>query len=196
MSSDDQLVRKLAQNSRNSGLWAELYDLLQPHLKLFTYSLVSRYKNLSPEDVNDIVQDVLLNLVRDFDQLKSRIESFAHLQNYLLKACRNGVANRLRHISVREGAREFLILKFSDVVSEGFAKAFDRVENRKLIDGLLERMNHRCQKLIRFYLLEDKTLVDYALAEGLKAGTVYSQWHRCLAEMRHILEEHARNSLP
>ncbi len=56
-----------------------------------------------------------------------------------------------------------------------------------MIENILKGMNPKCRKLIRFYLLEAGTLASYAAAEGLRLGTVYSQWHRCLAEMRKML---------
>src|SRR5712692_6467035 len=183
----DRLLEQLILKPSDPDLWAELYDRLVPRLRLFTFSLLRQYGSAFPDEADDVVHDVLMEFVRHFDRLQREISTFTHLQNYLLKACRNRVNKIQRRARVRRTARELVALRFSDVAPESLAKALEQAENRRVIRELSEVLTPSCRRLMEAYMLDQRTLAEIAAAEGTKLGTIYPRWQRCLKEMRKIL---------
>jgi RNA polymerase sigma factor (sigma-70 family) len=187
MSLDDRLLEQLVSMPNDPDLWAELYDRLVPRLRLFTFSILRQQGGASSDEADDIVHDVLMEFVRHFDRLQREIGTFRHLQNYLLKACRNRVNKTSRRAQVRQTARELVALRFYDVAPDAVTKNLEHEENRKLIRELSGALNPDCRSLMNAYLLDQWTLAEIAAKEGTKLGTIYSRWQRCLKEMRKIL---------
>jgi RNA polymerase sigma factor (sigma-70 family) len=191
MRSGDEVLECLKRDPSDQTAWAELYDLLQPRLRGFVYELAeSRGANLS--EVDDIVHIVLGRLVKNFRQTRAQFTSFEHLRNYLFKACRNELVGEQRRLSRQATAYEVARLRFEDLAAKDFMQAFRQAENQRLIAQLVEQLSCGCQTLIAGYLLTQLTLAEYAVARGMKLGTIYSQWHRCINELREILSDRAR----
>ena len=193
MSSEDQLLQRLKKRPRDAQAWAELYDAVQPGLKLFVYSLARTNAHLSVDDADDIVHEILTRLVQDFHRHTAGIETFQHLKNYLFRSCRNEVASRSRHGAVHDSARVFLQLRFSDVTLQGPDSTLHEVENRETVAEILAVLDEKCRALVWYYMSDQGTLAKYAEINNLPAGTGYSQWSRCLAFLRKTLQPHARN---
>jgi RNA polymerase sigma factor (sigma-70 family) len=195
MCSSDQILEQLKKKPRSPQLWAELYDLLEPKLHRYTHDLIRRLRT-DPEYADDVVQDVLVRLIEDFSKITGPISSFLHLQNYLIKACRNRVLEQYRMAQVRTSKEEVLRLKFEDLVSQGFIRQFQQAENRQYIEELLKRLNPRCESLVRSFLLSQQTLTEYAAENGIKVGTIYTQWQRCVDELKKIVLPDVRKPAP
>ena len=183
---DDELLLELLERPSRTA-WSRFYDFVSARLKLYTFSLLRTNGRLSSDEAEDIVQEVLTRFVEKFHRYEVNIRSLEPLRNYLIKSCRNEVATRLRRLKVREGSRELLELTVSEVLSERSRAALQRVENRKILELVLQKVNPQCQKLLIFYLFDRGTLSDYATAANLPVGTVYSQWHRCITELRSLV---------
>jgi len=192
MSHGDEVVAGLARNASNQQLWGELYDLLAPRLRLFAYSLIRQCPDLDLSQGDDIVHDVLLAFVRNFPRLRGELASFAHVHNYLMKACRNRVRNLTRHSAVRQTAEEMLSLRFSEAWPDRLRRALAKAENRRFVDQILGRLESACADLVRAYLFEDKALAEYAADRGIPLGTIYSRWQRCVQSMRKIIGEEGK----
>lgn len=195
MPSPDQILQQLKKKPRNAQLWGELYDLLEPRLHRYTSDLLRRLRT-DTAHADDVVQDVLLRLIEDFSEMTRGISTFLHLQNYLVKACRNRVLEQHRMAQVRASKEEILSLKFEDLVSQAFLRQFQEVENREFIEKLLKRLNPKCEHLIRSFLLYQQSLTDYATGNGIKLGTIYTQWKRCIEELKNIVLPDVRKSGP
>jgi RNA polymerase sigma factor (sigma-70 family) len=195
MRSGDELLESLKRDPSDQRAWAELYDLLEPRLRGFVYDLAEGSRgNLS--DVDDIVHIVLGRLVKNFRQTRTRFTSFEHLRNYVFKACRNELTDEHRRTGRQTSAYQVVRLRFEDLAAEHFMQAFREAENQRLIAQLIGQLNSSCQALISGYLLTQQTLAEYAEARGIKLGTIYSQWHRCINELREILNDRARKKPP
>ena len=191
MRSGDEVLRSLERDPADQSAWAELYDLIEPRLRGFVYDLAKAWRgNLT--EVDDIVQIVLGRFANSFRQRKMQFSSFEHLRNYLFKACRNELTDQFRRAGRQASAYEVVRLRFEDLAAEHFMEAFRRAENQRLITQLVSQLQSSCQTLISGYLLTQQTLAEYAETRGIKLGTIYSQWHRCVAELRKILDERAR----
>jgi RNA polymerase sigma factor (sigma-70 family) len=195
MRSGDEILEALKRHPSDQQAWAELYDLLEPRLRGFVYDLAKRsHGNLS--DVDDIIQNVLARLAKNFRQVRMQFISFEHLRNYLFKACRNELTDEHRRTSRQTSAYEVAHLRFEDIAADHFIETFRRAENQRLIAQLVARLNSGCQTLVSGYLLTQQTLTEYAQTRGIKLGTIYSQWHRCINELREILNDRARKKPP
>jgi RNA polymerase sigma factor (sigma-70 family) len=183
MLSPDEVFSRLKRDRKNSDLWSMLYNLVEPRLRAFSYRLIKEYGG-NPEEADDIVHEVLMRLLKDFSRIVAGISTFQHLQNYLYKACRNEVRSLYRRSEVRASAHEVIALRFEDVVSTSFAEELQKAENREILSKLLSRLNASCQQLVRSYLLSEQSLADYAREHGIKLGTIYTQWQRCIEQMR------------
>jgi len=189
MSKEDELIKDLTRHPDDVSLWSAFYDLIEPHLRLFSLSLMRRSKILDPSEAEDVVQDVLLSFVRNFARTRSGFTTFTHVRNYLFKACRNRFLNRLEQKSIQLESQGMLSLRFSEVSSEAFRKAFAEVENRALVQKLLSVLDDTCREMASSYLLENKTLAEFAAQRGIRLGTVYARWQICLEAMRKILSD-------
>lgn len=195
MLSPDQILQRLKKKPRNPELWAQLYDLVEPRLHKYSSDLLRRLRT-DPAGADDIVQDILVRLLEDFSRIAVPISSFAHLQNYLIKACRNRILEQHRMTQVRVSKEEVLRLKFEDLVSQGFIRQFQEVENRQFIEELLKGLNPRCEDLIRSFLLSHQTLTEYAEENDIKIGTIYTQWQRCIDELKKMVLPDVRKTDP
>lgn len=97
---------------------------------------------------------------------------------------------------VRASKEEILRLKFEDLVPRSFIRQFQQAENRQFIEELLKRLKPRCESLIRSFLLSQQTLAEYAAEHGIKAGTIYTQWQRCIDELKKIVLPDVRKAAP
>jgi RNA polymerase sigma factor (sigma-70 family) len=195
MLSPDQLFEQLKKKPRSRELWPQLYDMLEPKLHRYACDLIRRLR-VDPQYAEDVVQEVLLSLIKDFKKITGQISSFLHLQNYLIKACRNRILEQYRMAEVRASKEEVLRLKFEDLVSQTFIRQFQEAENRQFIEELLGRLNPKCETLIRAFLLSQQTLTEYAAERDIKAGTIYTQWQRCIEELKKIVQPDVRKTPP
>jgi RNA polymerase sigma factor (sigma-70 family) len=195
MRSGDELLESLKRDSSDQRAWAELYDLLEPRLRGFVYDLAKRSRG-DLSDVDDVIQNVFARLAKNFRQTCMQFSSFEHLRNYLFKACRNELTDEHRRTGRQASAVEIARLRFEDLAAEHFMQAFRQADNQRLIAQLVTQLNSSCQTLISGYLLSQQTLAEYAEARGIKLGTIYSQWHRCINELREILNDRARKKSP
>ena len=195
MSDEDEILRGLSRDAGNQRLWGEFYDQIEPHLRLFSYSLARGYSGIDPSQADDVVQDVMLAFVRNFATLRSKLQSFAHVRNYLLKACRNRFLNLIQQNAVRKNAHEALALRLSEA-SPGLGRVMTRSESRRLLEQILGRLEEPCVSLVRAYLIEDKTLAEFSQSQGVRLGTVYSQWRRCVEAMKAILDSGSKENPP
>ena len=195
MLSSDQILEQLKDDPRSPQLWAQLYDLVEPKLHRYASELLRRMRT-DPTYADDVVQDVLLRFVEDFTRITSQISSFIHLENYLIKACRNRILEHHRMTQVRASKEEVLRLKFEDLVSQSFVRQFQQVENRQFVEELLKKLGPRCEQLVRSFLLSHQTLTEYATENDIKIGTIYTQWQRCVEELKKIVGPDVRKVPP
>jgi RNA polymerase sigma factor (sigma-70 family) len=186
MLSPDQILQQLKRRPQNPELWAQLYDLLEPRLHKYSQDLMRRMR-IDPELGDDVVQDVLLRLLENFSRITNQVSSYLHLQNYLIKSCRNKILEQQRAIQVRLSKEEILRFRFEDMVSQAFVKEIQQAENRQFVEDLLKKVNPRCQKLVRSFLLSHQALTEYAQENGIKIGTIYTQWQRCIDEFKKLV---------
>jgi len=128
-----------------------------------------------------------MRLVKNYGEVIPRIANFQHLENYLFKACRNEVRSQYRRAVVRASAHEVLRFKFEDVVSDTLSRELQKAENRQFLDEVLRQLKPACQELMREYLLSEQTLAEFARERGIKLGSIYTQWQRCIQELRGIV---------
>jgi RNA polymerase sigma factor (sigma-70 family) len=191
----EQIFQELKKKPRNRELWAQLYDLLEPRLHSYASDLLRRLRT-DPECANDVVQDILLRLIEDFSKITGQVTSFLHLQNYLIRACRNRILEQHRTTQLRASKEEILRLKFDELVSQGFWRQFQEVENRAFVEELLKRLNPRCENLVGAFLLSQQSLAEYAAENDIKLGTIYTQWQRCIEELKKLVLPDVRKSGP
>jgi RNA polymerase sigma factor (sigma-70 family) len=182
----DDILARLKRDPRNADLWSALYELTEPRLRAFSYRLMRDYGG-SPDEADDIVHEVLMRLLKNFSRIAAPMTSFQHLHNYLYKACRNEVRSQHRRSVVRLSAHEVLQLRFGDVVSDTLSQELQRSENRQFLDELLGRLKPACQDLMQEYLLSEQTLAEFAKERSLKLGSIYTQWQRCIQELRALI---------
>jgi RNA polymerase sigma factor (sigma-70 family) len=195
MRSADEVVECLKKDPSDQEAWAELYDLVEPRMRGFVYELAGSSSG-SLADADDVVQAVLARFAKNFKQTRAQFSSFEHVRNYLFKACRNELTDEHRRANRQAKAYEVVRLRFEDVAAEPFVRVLRQAENQRLLEQLTSQLNSSCQTLVSSYLLTQQTLTEYAQRNNLKLGTVYSQWHRCINELRKILGDRARKTPP
>lgn len=194
MPSPDQIFHALKRSPCDRELWIQFYDVIEPRLSRFSGFLAGRFGYV--DDSADIVQDVLLRLIEDFPKITRPMHTFAHLQSYLFRACRNGLIDHARRRQTVATAEEVLRIRFEDMVSETFRREFEKAENRQYLSELLSSSSPSCKELVQTYLLSEQSLADYAESRRIPLGTIYKQWSRCIEEIRKKIASPVRNLPP
>lgn len=166
---------------------ARAFELLvEQHLE-FVWRLLRRF-GLSPEDADDVAQQVFMLAARKLDeQLPGRERTFLY-----------GVARRLAANARRDRRRRREVSEdLAELVSAAGAAPDELVECQRaarLLDALLDRLPPELGRVLVLAELEEQTIPAIAELEGIAVGTAASRLRRARAMFGELLERaSARN---
>jgi RNA polymerase sigma-70 factor (ECF subfamily) len=164
-------------------------NLLRPHLKRL-YRLAYRFTG-SREDAEDLVQSLLVKLIRQEDRL-AEVELLApwlarslyHL--YVDQARQRGRARAALGSPVSDAA---VIAAIPDEVSESPEQAAELHLTQRRLAAALAQLPVEQRALIAWHDMAGYTLEELAVALEVPLGTLKSRMHRGRANLRRILME-------
>jgi RNA polymerase sigma-70 factor (ECF subfamily) len=171
------LLRRV-RNPADAESWAEFVALYEPLLLKYV-----RAQGLQESDVRDVVQDVLLGLVRtlpnfELDRSKGRFRT------WLWRVTRNAIAARARREQLRDRAEECYQPSQEAAEPEEWSRSY----RTHLLQAILERVRGQTQPrswaCFEQHLLHGRPAGEVARELDLTAGAVYVNSSRVLAQVR------------
>ena len=167
--SDAALVR--ACRAGDEVAWNELVE----RFSRYVYAIASQAFRLSPEDAEDVFQEVF---ARIFDRLDTLRDPTA-VRPWIAQLTRRECINRIRLTSRETPA---------DELPDGGEEALDQIEEAFDVHSALGALPGECREVIDRFFCRDESYRTIGEELGLPAGTIASRISRCLGRLREQLE--------
>lgn len=175
------VAEKFSASASDVASRARAFELLvERHLE-FVWRLLRRF-GLSPEDADDVAQQVFMVAARKLDErLPGKERTFLY-----------GVARRLAANARRDRRRRRELCEDLGELASAAAAAPDEIVEcqraARLLDALLERMPPELGRVLVLAELEEQTVPAIAELEGIPVGTAASRLRRARALFGELLE--------
>jgi len=190
--SEEQLVELCLQGETSA--WDELYRLHYARVKRI---IGWRRWGFSPNEVEDGVQEVFLELVRSLPRFRGE----SNLSTFLTRLARNRCISHLRKkTALKRGKEELGYVLEEGREEEGQPRALAvdggptpedelvSAEDARLIVGSLDELSPDCQQIIRLRYYKQLSYNEICGLLELPLGTVCSRLKRCLTKLKSLLE--------
>jgi len=147
----------------------------------------SRRTGLPPDEVDDVVQETILSLLRRASSetgLPESIQSDGQFKNFLFAALRNRLLERYR--SSRRSELNPKLLEVADLRESPEAR-FSNIEVQDQLRRALEKLSALEREIIRLRYVEDMPTADIAVMLGISQGSVRVKVYRALAHVRALI---------
>ena len=171
---------------REPGAWKEFVDRFAGIFsRVIQHCAHSRSIAVTPHDVDDLLADVFLALLANNCEILRRFRGDSTLNTYLTvisrrivvhEMIRRRMAEELGHVKTHGDALE------RAHVGEG--DAFTRVENRELVQRMLDGLSETEASVVRLFHLEGRTYHEIALGLGISENSIGSILTRAREKLR------------
>lgn len=182
---DEALLKRCL--TKQPGSWNDFVDRylsLIYHAIHFTAHL--RSAKLSPEDVEDIAAEVLVQIVADDYKALREFKREATLSTYLTVIARRICVHELtRRQAVRDEIRKGIARPPEEEPddSAAAAKSLDRLDE---VNALLRRLSGTQREIVRLYYLESRTYEEISTEVNVPVNTIGSILSRARAKLREL----------
>ena len=154
--------------------WRELVE----RFSRYVYAITSQGFRLTPEEADDVFQDVFTRAYERLDSLRSD----EALRPWIGQLTRRCCLDRLR-ARARERPSEAEALE--EVADE---EALARVEEALTVHDALATLSPDCQEVLDRFFCRDESYRTIGDELGLPGGTIASRISRCLTRLREVFE--------
>lgn len=159
---------------REPGAWKEFVDRFAGlFVHVIQHAAHSRSITLTPHDVDDLAADVFLALLANNSEILSRFRGESSLHTYLTVIARRIVVHEMIR---RRMAEELGHVKTHGTALEranvGEADASTRIENRELVQRMLEGLTDNEAAVVRMYHLEGRTYHEIGVGLGIAENSI------------------------
>lgn len=177
---DKNLLSRCLARKPNS--WKDFVDrFLGLVVHVINQSAGARGLTLSVQDREDLAAEVFLSLLDDDFAVLRRFRGTASLSTYLTVVARRVV---VRELLKRRPATVPLGPDASDDSSGAEGGELDRIDNRELVDHLLQGLQGAEADVIRLYHLEGKTYEEISRETGMAENSIGPTLSRARARLR------------
>ena len=128
------------------------------------------------EVARDVVSDVFSELWGRYDDLNGNITS-----GYLVHAVRNRCLNYLKHKTVEDDYRHFVLSYKEKAIDENFGLHEERLQ---MIDAVMEALTAQTRDIFQLCYYEGKTYAEVATIVGLSSSAVHKHVSKALTAFR------------
>ena len=173
--------------SKQPGSWNDFVDrYLSLIYHAIHFSAHLRSAKLSPEDVEDIAAEVLVQLVADNYRALREFKREASLSTYLTVIARRICVHELtRRQAVRDEIRKG-VTRAPDEDTDDSAAAAKGMEKLDEVDALLRRLSGKQREIVRLYYLESRTYEEISTELNVPVNTIGSILTRARAKLREL----------
>ncbi len=181
----DLLTRLMAKQPASWNDFVDRYLGLVYHVVHSTAHL--RSARLAPEDVEDIVQEILLQVVADDYKVLRQFQRRASLSSYLTVIARRTCVHELtRRQSVREDIRRGEVKATSEDgtdESPAFQKSLESLDE---VEHLLRKLHGADREMVRMFYFEGRTYEEISTELAVPVNTVGAKLSRARAKLREM----------
>lgn len=185
----DLLKRCLAKKPGSWNDFVDRYLSLIYHAIHYTAHL--RSARLSPEDVEDIAAEVLVQIVSSDYKVLRDFKGTASLATYLTVIARRICVHELSRRqavrdSIRKGETRLPVEQPDD--TEAAAKAMDKLED---VEALLRRLGGKEREIVRQFYLEGRTYEEISTELDIPVNSIGSVLTRARSKLRELSKSYA-----
>lgn len=182
---DKELLARLV--AKKPGSWNDFVDR---YLSLIYHAIHHtahlRSARLTPEDVEDIASEVLVQLVNNDYKALKEFKGSASLSTYLTVIARRICVHEItRRQAVREAIRkgETRPAAVDEADDPAAAKAIDKLED---VEALLRQLKGREQQIVRLFYMEGRTYEEISTELDIPVNSIGSVLSRARAKLREL----------
>lgn len=180
---DRNLLERCLQ--RKPRAWEDFVDrFLGLVIHVINHTAQARSIRLGPEDRDDLVGDVLLNLLKDDFAVLRHFRGQSSLATYLTVVARRIVVRRLLH---QKPVSRLADAGLRRPVPPAHASSDpdERVANRDEVERLLEGLHENEARVVRMYHLDGMSYHEISAATGVPENSIGPILSRARAKLRH-----------
>lgn len=178
----DLLQRCLA---RSPGAWNDFVDrYISLIYHVIHYTAYLRSVPVTPEDVEDVAAEVMLQIVADDYKALRQFRQHASLATYITVIARRITIHELnRRQAVRSEIRQGIAKFDSDFAdeSEAAVKGIERLEE---VESLLRKLRGKDREVVRLYYLQGLTYEEISTETGVPVNSIGSTLSRARKTLR------------
>lgn len=181
---DRDLLRRCL--SRQPGSWNDFVDrFLSLIYHVIGYTAYLRSVRLSPEDVEDIAHDILVQLVANNFRVLREFRGEASLATYLTVVTRRMCIQALiRRQKEREALERGERVAAASLLDDMPAAALKGIESLEEVEKLLRKLPGKERQIVRLYYLEGRTYEEISTETGVPVNTIGSVLSRVRKKLR------------
>ena len=171
---------------RDSEAWREFVDRFAGLIiHVIQHAAQARSIQLTPHDVDDLAADVFLALLSNNSEILRRFRGESSLRTYLTVIARRIVVHEMVR---RRMAEELGHVKSHSVALEkahvGELDASTRIENRELVQRMLEGLSESEAAVVRMFHLEGRTYREISVGLGIAENSIGPTLSRAREKLR------------
>lgn len=182
---DKELLQRLL--AKKPGSWNDFVDrYLSLIYQAIHHTAHLRSARLTPEDVEDIAAEVLVQLVNNDYKALREFRGGASLSTYLTVIARRTCVHEItRRQQVREAIRkgETKAAAVADDDDPAAAKALDKLED---VEALLRQLKGREREVVRLFYLEGRTYEEISTELDIPVNSIGAVLSRARAKLREL----------
>lgn len=167
--------------SRQAGSWEDFVDrFVGLVVHVISHTAQCRSIRLSPEDREDLTAEVFLAVVKDDFSLLRRFRGESSLATYLTVVARRVVVRELlkrKPAAVGESMG-------NGRAGERDSDSIERLDNRELVERLLDELSSPESDVVRLYHLEGKSYREISSEVGIAENSIGPTLFRAREKMR------------
>lgn len=169
------------------GSWNDFVDRFLSMIYHVVHSTAHlRSARLSPEDVEDIAAEVLLQIVAGEFKVLKQFQGNASLATYLTVIARRTAVHEInRRQAVREEIRSGAVTPDDDGADESVA-AQRSVESLEEVERLLRKLSGRDREVVRLFYLEGRTYEEISTDLDIPVNTLGAMLSRARTKLREM----------
>ncbi len=172
--------------AREQGAWKEFVDRFAGmFVHVIQHTAHARSIPITPHDVDDLAADVFLALLANNSDILRRFRGDSSLNTYLTVICRRIVVHEMIR---RRMAEELGHVKTHGTALErahvGDADASTRIENRELVQRMLEGLAETEAAVVRLFHLEGRSYHEIAVGLGIAENSIGPTLTRAREKLR------------
>ena len=167
---DGALVARCRQD--DDAAWHELVARFSRYI----YAIATRAYRLSPEDAEDVFQEVFARTYQRLDELRDDDA----IRPWIGQMTRRLAIDRLRRTREQATGEDFDVPEVDE--------ALERLDDSLTVHAALATLPENCREILDRFFARDETYATIGDALSLPSGTIASRISRCLGKLREALE--------
>ncbi len=178
--------------SKQPGSWNDFVDrYLGLIYQAIHFTAHLRSARLSPEDVEDIAAEVLVQIIADNYKVMREFKGTANLATYLTVIARRICVHELsRRQTVRESIKKGESRLLDDLPDES-AAALKGMERLEEVEALLRKLKGKDREIVRQFYLEGRTYEEISTDLDIPVNSIGSVLTRARSKLRELSKSYA-----